>query len=112
MRLLRAAQHRTSLFIVGSSTYAQLLIVICMVAALSEVVTHNVPFLYFEVSILSIFSPSHFSRGNQIAGLSLSRFSFPFFFSHSWNNQLRQQNKYFFSSDSFGRALHFISDKL
>ena len=50
MRLLRAAQHRTSLFIVGSSTYAQLLIVICMVAALSEVVTHNVPFLYFEVS--------------------------------------------------------------
>lgn len=41
---------RTSLFIVGSSTYAQILIVICIVAALSEVVTHNVPFLYFEVS--------------------------------------------------------------
>ncbi|KAI9561301.1 hypothetical protein GHT06_012257 [Daphnia sinensis] len=38
----------TSLFIAGSSTYAQLLIVVCIVAALSEVVTHNVPFLYFE----------------------------------------------------------------
>ena len=41
---------RTSLFIVGSSTYAQLLIVVCIVAALAEVVTHNVPFQYFEVS--------------------------------------------------------------
>lgn len=42
--------YRTSLFIVGSSTYAQLLVVICIVAALSEVVTHNVSFIYFEVS--------------------------------------------------------------
>ena len=33
----------------GSSTYAQLLIVVCVVAAMSEVVTHNVSFLYFEV---------------------------------------------------------------
>lgn len=41
--------YRTSFFIAGSSTYAQLLIVVCIVAALSEVVTHNVPFLYFEV---------------------------------------------------------------
>lgn len=48
---------RTSLFIVGSSTYAQLLIVICIVAALSEVVTHNVPFNYFEVSVNSLQSP-------------------------------------------------------
>lgn len=47
---------RTSLFIVGSSTYAQLLIVICIVSALSEVVTHNVPFLFFEVRTF----PFHF----------------------------------------------------
>lgn len=33
----------------GSSTYAQLVIVVCIVAALSEVVTHGVPFLFFEV---------------------------------------------------------------
>ncbi len=46
---------RTSLFIVGSSTYAQLLIVMCIVAALSEVVTHNVSFLYFEVSRVVAF---------------------------------------------------------
>ena len=36
------------MFIVGSSTYAQLLVVICIVAALSEVATHKVPFNYFE----------------------------------------------------------------
>ena len=41
------------MFIVGSSTYAQLVIVVCIVSALSEVVTHNVPFLYFEVSLLN-----------------------------------------------------------
>ncbi len=46
---------RTSLFIVGSSTYAQLLIVICIVAVLSEVVTHKVPFIYFEVRIYTFF---------------------------------------------------------
>jgi hypothetical protein len=40
---------------VASSTYAQLLIVMCVVGALSEVVTHNVSFLYFEVSFVSTF---------------------------------------------------------
>lgn len=39
----------------GSSTYAQLLIVMCIVAALSEVVTHNVSFLYFEVSRVAFY---------------------------------------------------------
>ncbi|XP_057371829.1 uncharacterized protein LOC130692779 [Daphnia carinata] len=48
----------TSLFIVGSSTYAQLLIVICIVAALSEVVTHNVPFLYFETFFAFLYTVS------------------------------------------------------
>lgn len=48
-------RNRTSLFIAGSSTYAQLVIVVCIVAALSEVVTHNVPFLYFEVFAVSFF---------------------------------------------------------
>lgn len=38
------------MFIVGSSTYAQLLVVICIVAVLSEAVTQKIPLLYYEVS--------------------------------------------------------------
>lgn len=48
----------TSLFIVASSTYAQLLIVMCVVGALSEVVTHNVSFLYFESFFAFLYAVS------------------------------------------------------
>ena len=48
----------------GSSTYAQLLIVVCVVAAMSEVVTHNVSFLYFEV--FSSVSPSIGENDNNL----------------------------------------------
>ena len=34
--------------IVGSSTYAQLLVVLCAVASLSEAATHRIPFYYLE----------------------------------------------------------------
>lgn len=42
----------------ASSTYAQLLIVICVVVALSEVVTHNMPSNYFE-AIISLENQSN-----------------------------------------------------
>ncbi|XP_075212568.1 proton channel OtopLc-like isoform X2 [Lycorma delicatula] len=42
------SQTRTSLFIIMSFIYAKLLVVICIAYVVSEVVTHNLPVIYYE----------------------------------------------------------------
>lgn len=47
--------NRTAAFIVSSSIYGQLLVVVCIAFFVAQLVTPKIPLYYFEVSSSSIF---------------------------------------------------------